>query len=309
MTKSAISLRNLRKVYKGSKKSPPKEALKSITLDIPQGSIFGLLGPNGAGKSTIINICAGLVKKTGGTVRVWDADLDDDVNKVKKSIGVVPQELSFDPFFTPRQVLELQAGMFGVPTSKRITNELLERVGLVEQADAYARSLSGGMKRRLMIAKAMVHAPPILVLDEPTAGVDVALRQMLWQNVRALNDKGTTIILTTHYLEEAEDMADEIAIINKGEIVAHAPKRELLQHLDVKKIEVTLDRPVGESFPQSWRDFVPEALSDTHIVFTYRPLHEPVDAVLTAIHAAGFKVCDLQSHNRALEDVFLSLTA
>lgn len=224
----ALSVVDLRKIYKGSAQNPDKEALHSLSLAIPRGSIFGLLGPNGAGKSTLINICAGLVKKTAGHVTVCGHDLDHDEKAVKRSIGVVPQELSFDPFFTPRQILEMQAGLYGVPKGKRITDELLQRVGLTEQANAYARSLSGGMKRRLMIAKAMVHQPPILVLDEPTAGVDVALRQMLWQNVRALNEAGTTVILTTHYLEEAQELADTIAIINRGQLVAHAPKTDFL---------------------------------------------------------------------------------
>lgn len=223
-----ISVRNLRKTYRGTKNSPPKEALKGITLDIHQGEIFGLLGPNGAGKSTMINIWAGLVKKTSGDVIINGFDLDKNEKDVKRSIGVVAQELAFDPFFSPRQVLELQAGLFGVPKSARITDELLERVGLTEQSEAHARSLSGGMKRRLMIAKAMVHQPKILVLDEPTAGVDVALRQMLWRNVRALNDAGTTIILTTHYLEEAEELANRIAIIDKGEVKAMDNKETLL---------------------------------------------------------------------------------
>lgn len=224
-----ISITDLRKLYKAQKKSPSKEALKGINLDIEKGEVFGLLGPNGAGKSTMINIWAGLVKKTSGSVMVNGFDLDKDEKQVKKSLGIVPQELAFDPFFSPRQVLELQAGLFGVPKNQRITEELLERVGLTEQAESYARSLSGGMKRRLMIAKAMVHQPDILVLDEPTAGVDVALRQMLWRNIRRLNDMGTTIILTTHYLEEAEELADRIAIIDKGEVKALDTKDNLLK--------------------------------------------------------------------------------
>ncbi len=224
-----ISISDLQKTYKGTNKNAPKVALKGIDLEIKEGEIFGLLGPNGAGKSTMINIWAGLVKKTSGHVMINGYDLDKDEKNVKRSLGVVAQELAFDPFFTPRQVLELQAGLFGVPKSERITEALLERVGLTEQADAHARSLSGGMKRRLMIAKAMVHKPKILVLDEPTAGVDVALRQMLWRNVRALNEAGTTIILTTHYLEEAEELADRIAIIDKGELKALDTKENLLQ--------------------------------------------------------------------------------
>lgn len=223
-----LSIKDLKKVYKGSKNSPPKEALKGVSLDIPRGSIFALLGPNGAGKSTMINICSGLVNKTSGSVIVNGHDLDHDEKGVKRSIGVVPQELSFDPFFTPRQVLETQAGLYGVAKDKRITEELLQRVGLKEQAEAYSRALSGGMKRRLMIAKAMVHQPSILVLDEPTAGVDVALRQMLWHNVRLLNKAGTTIILTTHYLEEAEELADYIAIVNHGQIIANGTKAEVM---------------------------------------------------------------------------------
>lgn len=224
-----ISVSNLEKTYKGTKNSPPKHALKGINLDIKEGEIFGLLGPNGAGKSTMINIWAGLVKKTSGDVIVNGFDLDKSEKDVKRSLGIVAQELSFDPFFSPRQVLDLQAGLFGVPKSNRITDELLERVGLSEQAEAHARSLSGGMRRRLMIAKAMVHKPKILVLDEPTAGVDVALRQMLWRNVRALNEAGTTIVLTTHYLEEAEELADRIAIIDKGEVKALDKKETLLK--------------------------------------------------------------------------------
>ena len=212
---NAIEIEGLRKIYSGSGKSAPKEALKGIDLSIPRGSVFGLLGPNGAGKSTLINILAGLVVKTEGAVRIWGWDQDKNPRQSRASIGIMPQELNLDPFFTPRGSLEVQAGLYGVPRSQRRSDEILKFVGLEDKAEAYARTLSGGMRRRLLLGKALVHRPHILVLDEPTAGVDIQLRQMLWNNVRKLNqEEGMTIILTTHYLEEAEEMCDEIAIIN-----------------------------------------------------------------------------------------------
>ncbi|MFT7254355.1 MAG: ABC-2 type transport system ATP-binding protein, partial [Paracoccaceae bacterium] len=219
MSSNAIELRGLRKTYAGSGNTPPKEALKGIDLDIPVGSIFGLLGPNGAGKSTTINILAGLVNKTAGSVKIWGFDQDINPRQSRAAIGVMPQELNLDPFFTPRGALEVQAGLYGVPKSQRRTDEVLAMVGLSDKAEAYARSLSGGMRRRLLLAKALVHHPHILVLDEPTAGVDIELRKMLWDNIRKLNQDGMTIILTTHYLEEAQEMCDEIAIISDGEVI------------------------------------------------------------------------------------------
>ena len=219
MLQNAIEVRGLRKIYEASR-GVAKEALKGVDLDVPAGSIFGLLGPNGAGKSTFINILAGLVIKTSGSVRIWGFDQDVNPRQSRAAIGVVPQELNLDAFFTPAQALEVQAGLYGVPKAERRTMEILQAVGLADKSDAYSRTLSGGMRRRLLVAKALVHAPAVLVLDEPTAGVDIELRQMLWSYVKELNASGTTIILTTHYLEEAEEMCDRIAIINHGEVVA-----------------------------------------------------------------------------------------
>ena len=221
MTEAAISIDNLQKTYAGGKR-----ALDGVTIDVPRGGIFGLLGPNGAGKSTLINILAGLVTKSGGSATIWGFDIDAHPRNAKRSIGVVPQEILFDPFFTPREALEIQAGLYGIPKADRRTMELLRAMRLEDKANAYARTLSGGMKRRLLVAKAMVHSPPILVLDEPTAGVDVELRQQLWAFLRSLNAQGVTIVLTTHYLEEAEQLCDRIAIINHGRLIANAPTRE-----------------------------------------------------------------------------------
>ncbi|HEY9346571.1 MAG TPA: ABC transporter ATP-binding protein, partial [Inquilinus sp.] len=241
---SAIRLRGLTKTYRGRNKQPDKLALHPIDLDIPAGSIFGLLGPNGAGKSTLINILAGLVTKTAGDAWIWGFDLGRSTRQARAAIGVVPQELNIDPFFTPRELLDLQAGLYGVPKKERITVELLAAVGLADKADAYARTLSGGMRRRLMVAKAMVHSPPVLVLDEPTAGVDIELRRSLWAHVRALNRAGTTIVLTTHYLEEAEELCDRIAIIDHGRIVACDSTANLLSSVDSKTLVVSLSEPL-----------------------------------------------------------------
>jgi ABC-2 type transport system ATP-binding protein len=307
MTQMAIELRNLRKTYAGYKSQGPKEALKSINLDIPQGSIFGLLGPNGAGKSTLINILAGLVLKTEGSARIWGFDQDKNPRQSRASIGIMPQELHLDPFFSPRGALEMQAGLYGVPRRKRKTDEILELIGLTDKADAYARSLSGGMRRRLLLGKALVHTPHILVLDEPTAGVDIELRDMLWKNVRRLNDEGMTIILTTHYLEEAQQMCDEIAIINHGEVVAQDSTANLLGRLDSKslviypqekhKVEIAL--PDNVSMTQD---------PDGALVFTYRRGQTQAEHVLDAVRAAGVQINDVQSRDPDLEDVFLDLT-
>ena len=234
MSQNAIEIRGLQKTYAAGRGAPAKQALKGVDLEIPAGSVFGLLGPNGAGKSTLINILAGLVVKTAGQVTIWGFDQDVNPRQSRASIGVMPQELNLDPFFTPRAALEVQAGLYGVPKSQRRSDEILRLVGLEDKAEAYARTLSGGMRRRLLLAKALVHQPHVLVLDEPTAGVDIELRQMLWENVRRLNQQGMTVILTTHYLEEAEEMCDEIAIINFGEVVARDSTANLLGRLDSK---------------------------------------------------------------------------
>src|SRR3954454_16338142 len=237
MSEAAIAIDNLQKTYAGGKR-----ALDGVTMDVPRGGIFGLLGPNGAGKSTLINILAGLVTKSGGKATIWGFDIDAHPRNAKRSIGVVPQEILFDPFFTPREALEIQAGLYGVPKADRRTMELLRAMRLGDKADAYARTLSGGMKRRLLVAKAMVHSPPILVLDEPTAGVDVELRQQLWDFVRSLNAQGVTIVLTTHYLHEAEQLCDRIAIINHGKLIANETTRTLVGMAQEKVVEVVVDR-------------------------------------------------------------------
>ncbi|MDE2437077.1 MAG: ABC transporter ATP-binding protein, partial [Sphingomonadales bacterium] len=227
-TPAAIRIRDLAKVYAAQGPTPAKHALKGVSFDVPQGQIFGLLGPNGAGKSTLINILAGLVMKTSGSAEIWGFDIDQHPRNAKRSIGIVPQEIVFDPFFTPFEVLENTAGFYGVPKSARRSLEILAEVHLADKANAYARTLSGGMKRRLLIAKALVHQPPVIVLDEPTAGVDVELRRQLWELVGELNAGGVTVVLTTHYLEEAEQLCDRIAIINHGELIANKPTRELV---------------------------------------------------------------------------------
>ena len=248
----AIQIRGLVKTYGGRKGSPEKQALKGIDLDIPKGAVFGFLGPNGAGKSTLINILAGLVVKTAGQVTIWGFDQDVNPRQSRASIGVMPQELNLDPFFTPRGALEVQAGLYGVPKSQRRSDEILAMVGLSDKANAYARTLSGGMRRRLLLGKALVHMPHILVLDEPTAGVDIELRQMLWENIRKLNAQGMTIILTTHYLEEAEEMCDEIAIINHGSLVARDSTANLLGRLDTRTMLIQPDAAV-ETLPEGAR--------------------------------------------------------
>ena len=215
----AIELSSLSKTYADSRGKPVHQALDAVDLKVPAGSIFGLLGPNGAGKSTLINILAGTVVKTSGTAVVWGTNIDHNPRQARANIGIVPQELNVDAFFTPRQTIDLMAGLYGVPKAERQTDAILDMVGLTEQADMYARQLSGGMRRRLMVGKAMVHQPPILVLDEPTAGVDVTLRQRLWDNIKTLNAAGVTVVLTTHYLAEAEALCDQIAIVNKGRII------------------------------------------------------------------------------------------
>lgn len=303
----AIVIEKLNKTYKASGKSPEKIALRDVDLSIPKGSIFGLLGPNGAGKSTIINIMAGLVIKTSGRVSIWDRDIDADQRNAKVAIGIVPQEINYDPFFTPKQLLDIQAGLYGVPKEERRTDELLALMGLAEVSDSYARSLSGGMRRRLMVAKAMVHSPPILVLDEPTAGVDVELRQQLWSNVRALNESGVTILLTTHYLEEAEELCDQIAIINHGQIVANEDKETLLARIEGKEIRFRLDRPFDQ-IPQSLEPYKPQKTGQRSLTFCYSPKDLEVGQIISDIQKAGYGIADITTDESDLEDVFLQLT-
>ena len=303
----AIEARGLEKVYARSKESAAVEALKGIDLAIPRGSFFGLLGPNGAGKSTFINILAGLVTKTAGQVSVWDNDLDRAPRQVSMSIGVVPQELNLDAFFTPRELLDWQAGLYGLAPGERRTMEILSIVGLADKADSYSRALSGGMRRRLLVAKAMVHSPPVLVLDEPTAGVDVELRFQLWDNIRALNDTGVTVLLTTHYLEEAEQLCDTIAIINRGEVVACDATENLLRSMDRKEVTITVAETL-EAVPAALAPFAPEIQAYGRIVFRYRPSETQIAAILAAIQAAGLTLLDLFTEESDLEDLFLELT-
>lgn len=306
MGQNAIEIRGLVKTYAGGRHGPEKRALKGVDLDIPQGSVFGLLGPNGAGKSTLINILAGLVIKTAGQVTIWGFDQDRNPRQSRAAIGVMPQELNLDPFFTPREALEVQAGLYGVPRAQRRSDEILRMVGLEDKAGAYARTLSGGMRRRLLLAKALVHHPHVLVLDEPTAGVDIELRQILWENVRRLNRDGMTIILTTHYLEEAEEMCDEIAIINEGEVVARDSTARLLGRLDGKTMiiqpesEVTA-LPEGPGLEVTRR-------ADGAIVIAYRAGETGAEAVLAAVRAAGISIRDVRTEQADLQDVFLDLT-
>ena len=308
VTAPAISIRNVVKRYAGSGGEPGKLALKGVSLDVPQGQIFGLLGPNGAGKSTLINILAGMVMKTEGEVSIWGFDIDHAARNAKRAIGIVPQEIVFDPFFTPFEVLENQAGFYGVPKSERRTEQLLADVHLSDKARAYARTLSGGMKRRLLVAKAMVHSPPVLVLDEPTAGVDVELRRQLWELVQRLNDEGVTVVLTTHYLEEAEELCDRIAIINHGELIANKPTRELVDMAREKVVVLTLDRDLA-SLP-THPAFVKCRKADARTLeITYNKDRTNAGEVLAAVQDQGLAIVDVTTREADLEDVFVALTS
>ncbi len=307
MADAAIRIDGLRKTYRGSKGQPEKHALKGIDLTVPRGSVFGLLGPNGAGKSTLINILAGLVVKSAGNVAIWGFDQDKYPRQSRAAIGVMPQELNLDPFFTPRGALEVQAGLYGVPKSERRSDEILDLVGLSDKAEAYARTLSGGMRRRLLLAKALVHHPKVLVLDEPTAGVDIELRQMLWTNVRKLNEQGMTIILTTHYLEEAQEMCDEIAIVNHGEKIAQDSTANLLGRMDSRTMVIVPDSPVSD-LPVA--EGVEAALhEDGNLVLRYRSAQTSAEQVLESVRTANIRIRDVRTAEADLEDVFLALTS
>ncbi len=302
----AIEAKGVFKTYAATKTTPEKRALNGIDLKVPRGSIFGLLGPNGAGKSTFINILAGLTHKTSGKVEIWGRDIDERPRDARAAIGVVPQELAADVFFTPEESLETQAGMYGVPKAQRRTAELLAALGLSDKAKAYVRQLSGGMKRRLMVAKAMVHNPPVLILDEPTAGVDVELRRQLWAYVLELNRLGVTIVLTTHYLEEAQELCDRIAIINRGEVVVSEPTATLLKRLDVRNVVVTPDNPVDNA--PSLVGFDTKLRPGGAFSVSYRTGESSVEQVLAAVRAQGMTIRDIATEDPDLEDVFLSLT-
>jgi ABC-2 type transport system ATP-binding protein len=302
---NAVALSRLNKTYRS--KSGAKQALIDVDLDIPRGSLFGLLGPNGAGKSTLINILAQLVNKTSGTVSIWGCDLDRQPRAAASAIGVVPQELNIDPFFTPVELLELQAGLYGVPKRERRTDEILAAVGLSAQAKSYTRTLSGGMRRRLMVAKAMVHSPPVLVLDEPTAGVDVELRQQLWSYVRRLNAAGTTILLTTHYLEEAEALCDYIAIIDHGRVIAREATQALVRRFDSKEVVLTLGQDVT-AVPPALARFAAVLEGPRRLRLRYQPTRVRFAEILAAVQSATLEVTDLTTVEPDLEDVFLQLT-
>lgn len=307
-TPAAISIRNLVKRYAPAGNAPAKLALDDVSFDVPQGQIFGLLGPNGAGKSTLINTLAGLVMKTSGQVSIWGFDIDQDSRNAKRAIGIVPQEIVFDPFFTPFEVLENQAGLYGVPKAARRSLELLGQVHLSDKANAYARTLSGGMKRRLLIAKAMVHTPPVIVLDEPTAGVDVELRRQLWELVGELNAGGVTVVLTTHYLEEAEELCDRIAIINHGKLITNKPTRELVGMAREKVVVLTLDRDVP-TLPASPAFVKCERTGERSVAITYNMDRTNAGEVLALVQGQGFAIVDVTTREADLEDVFVTLTS
>ena len=304
--KNAISVKGLTKIFREkSKKSIV--ALNELNLEVKQGEIFGLLGPNGAGKTTFINILSGTVLKTVGNVNVWGFDLAKDPRQVRASIGIVPQEVNLDAFFNPKKLLELQAGLYGVPKKDRITDLILKMVSLEEQANTYARSLSGGMKRRLLIGKAMVHQPPILVLDEPTAGVDVQLRQDLWANIKDLNKEGVTIIITTHYLFEAQEISDRIGILNKGNLVALDTTKNLLNSIQSKKITFKVDKFIDLSNIKT-EGLLFKSNSNNEIIVTYEKKRHKIEEIINIIKKEGVKIIDLSTDDGDLEDVFIQLT-
>ena len=303
---NAITVKNLNKVYSknGSKQT---NALNNLNLEVKEGEIFGLLGPNGAGKSTFINILGGSVIKTGGEVNVWGFNLDQNPRQVRASIGIVPQEVNFDPFFSPRKLLELQAGLYGIKEKDRITDTILKLVSLEEQADSYARALSGGMKRRLLVAKAMVHQPPIIILDEPTAGVDVELRNTLWENVKSLNKQGVTTILTTHYLEEAEKMCDRIGILNDGKLVALDTTKNLLDRIQTKIVYFTTDKKTNID-DNTFESLKVISNDEQRLVLSYEKSKLTIDTIITEIKKQNIKIHDISTDDGDLEDVFLRLT-
>ena len=307
LPENAIEARGLVKVYPATRTTPKMHALRGIDLAVPRGSMFGLLGPNGAGKSTFINILAGMTRKTAGSVSIWGRDIDARPRDARAAIGVVPQEIAADPFFTPKEALEVAAGMYAVPRKERRTMELLEALGLGDKAQSYVRQLSGGMKRRLMVAKAMAHDPPVLILDEPTAGVDVELRRQLWGYVRGLNARGVTIVLTTHYLEEAQELCDQIAIIHHGQVVACEPTPKLLARIDTRHVLVTPEEPVTAA--PDLAGFETKLTRTGGFSVSYRSGQSSVEQVLAAIRAAGVHIKDIATEDPDLEDVFVALTS
>jgi ABC-2 type transport system ATP-binding protein len=307
MTKNALTVENLTKIYLDSKTKKENKALTDLNFEVKQGEVFGLLGPNGAGKTTFLGILGGTTTKTSGNVNVWGFDLDKNPRQVKASIGIVPQEVNLDAFFSPKKLLELQAGLYGVKKKDRITDLILRMVALEDKANAYSRSLSGGMKRRLLIAKAMVHQPPILILDEPTAGVDVELRNILWDNVKELNKEGVTIILTTHYLLEAQEMCDRIAIIDRGNLVALDTTQKLLERIQTKKINfIVKDIDLNKSLSMKSVQFKINSKNLISVIYEKNSLN--FGEIINYLNQNGIKIEDISTEDGDLEDVFVQLT-
>ena len=304
--KNALKVEKLTKIY-SIKTSKEIRALNNLNLEVKEGEIFGLLGPNGAGKTTFLNILAGTVIKNSGSVNVWGYDLDQNPRQVRSSIGIVPQEVNLDAFFSPRKLLELQAGLYGIPKRDRITDTILKLVSLEKQANSYARSLSGGMKRRLLIAKAMVHRPPILVLDEPTAGVDVQLRRDLWNNMKAVNKQGVTIILTTHLMYEAEEMCNKIAIINKGNLIKLDTTENLLDSIKTKKIIFKVKK-IQKINPENLNGIKFSYNSNNEITVLYERKKHKIDEIINKIKSTGMEIHDISTEEGNLEDIFIDLT-
>jgi len=304
--KNALKVEKLTKIYSKNSSNRVK-ALNNLNLEVKEGEIFGLLGPNGAGKTTFLNILAGTVIKNSGSVNVWGYDLDQNPRQVRSSIGIVPQEVNLDPFFNPKSLLELQAGLYGIPKKDRITDIILKLVSLEKQANSYARSLSGGMKRRLLIAKAMVHRPPILVLDEPTAGVDVQLRRDLWNNMKAVNKQGVTIILTTHLMYEAEEMCNKIAIINKGNLIKLDTTENLLDSIKTKKIIFKVKK-IQKINPENLNGIKFSYNSNNEITVLYERKKHKIDEIINKIKSTGMEIHDISTEEGNLEDIFIDLT-
>ena len=303
----AVEIKNLNKIYNDENQN---FAVENVSLEIPTGSIFGLLGPNGAGKSTLINIISGVVIKTSGKVSIWGYDIDKERKQSKLAIGVVPQELNIDAFFTPKEMLNLHSGMFNVPKSSWISHDLLELMDLTDKASTYSRKLSGGMRRRLLVAKAMVHSPPIIILDEPTAGVDVELRQKLWENFIKLNKQGVTIILTTHYLEEAEYLCDHIAIINKGKIIANEKKETLLTKFNQKIIKIKINETkISKKDMLSLQKIGSVKLLESEIEINYKLNEISMKNIIEILYKTDLDIIDLSTKEVSLEDVFINLTS
>ena len=307
MNKFALAVENLTKIYSSPKTKKHNKALNELSFEVRQGEVFGLLGPNGAGKTTFLSILGGTVIKTSGKVNVWGFDLDQNPRQVRASVGIVPQEVNLDAFFSPKKLLELQAGLYGISKENRITDLILKMVSLEDKANAYSRSLSGGMKRRLLIAKAMVHQPPILILDEPTAGVDVELRNNLWENVKALNNEGVTIILTTHYLIEAQEMCDRIAIINNGNLVALDTTKKLLERIKTKRINFKV-KNIELNKNLIMKDINFKIISENSILVTYEKNSLDFGEIINYLNENNIKIEDISTEDGDLEDVFVQLT-